>query len=255
MKVRQEQEKKERKIKIDEKRVYKKVPFWLTGIMVLILVIMCFILMNWVKDKTQEYKSVEAFVRYSMGSEFVYDTGFVLSREEDITYIGKTDKLESDGTPIIYKDQYKYLLPVSMGYLNPNSEVGAKRVNYFSDVAYDIEQHKATISYSDKLVDVDAGFLYDGDGTFIFMEEVELTIGTMHYVLSPMSYVRVFFGDSVELLDIQKDEYKYIVIEEDDTVHATANTGYSINLATNVMTIENAPRILFSNIEAMGVLE
>ena len=89
----------------------------------------------------------------------------------------------------------------------------------------------------------------------IFIEEVELAIGKMKYNLSPMSYVRIFYKDSIEIFNLAKDEYQYIELNGYNDVIAVTKTDYSINLGTNVMTVEDVPRILFSNMDVMGVLE
>lgn len=245
----------EKKSKIDNRKKYKKIPLWITLLMLFVLVTVCYVLTTWVKKTTKEYTPEDNFIRYSMGSTFQYDANLVLTREEGKTYIDVDEKIESDGTPIIYEGQSKYLLPVSMAYLDPNSEQGAKRVNYFSTMSYDLEQQKIAVSYNDKTKDMGAGFLYDGNGTFIFIEEVELKIGTIKYTLSPMSYARLFYKDSIEVYDIKEDNYIYLLLEGNNDVTATTKTNYSINLGTNVLTVNEAPRILFSNIEAMGVFE
>jgi hypothetical protein len=87
------------------------------------------------------------------------------------------------------------------------------------------------------------------------MEEVDVIVGNRRITLSPMSYVRIFYKDSIEILDLEKDEYLYFGLNDNNQVIVESKTGYSINIGTNVMTVDDMPRILFSNIEAMGVLE
>lgn len=239
---------------IKRKKIYKKAPFWLTWIMLVILCVVCVFLTKWLNNNTKEYMPKNNFVRYSMGSKITYDKELILNREDDVTYIDYEGKIESDGSPLVYEGQYKYLLPVNMAYVDPNSEDGAKRVNYFSTSLWDKDKNIVTLTYNEKDKDIDSGFLYDGNGTFIFIEEVELNIGNLKYNLSPMSYVRVFHKDSIEVVDIIKDEYQYIELAENEVI-VTTKTDYSIDLITNVMTVNDAPRILFSNIDAMGVLE
>ena len=246
--------KREKKNKIDNRKKYKKIPIWITLLMLFVLVTICYALTTWVRKTTKEYTPKDKFIRYSMGSTFQYDN-LVLTREEGKTYIDVDEKIESDGTPIIYEGQSKYLIPVSMAYLDPNAEQGVKRVNYFSTLSYDIEQQKISVSYNDKTSAIDAGFLYDGNGTFVFIEEVELKIGTVKYTLSPMSYARLFYKDSIEVYDIKEDNYIYLLLDCSNEVTVTTKTNYSINLGTNVLTVNEAPRILFSNIEALGVFE
>lgn len=247
--------KQDKEIKKDKSKYYKKVPFWITWIMLAVLVGTCIFLSTWLKKNTKEYVVHDKFVRYSMGSKIYYDNDLVLKKKDGITYLDADCTVESDGSPLVYEGQHKYLLPISMAYLNPNSEEGPKRVNYFSKTICNMDKKKVTVSYNDKDVEIKDGFMYDGNGTFIFMEEVDIVIGTRRISLSPMSYVRIFYKDSIEILNLKEDEYLYIEINDSNQVIAESKTGYSINIGTNVMTVDDMPRILFSNIEAMGVLE
>ena len=245
----------DKEIKKDKSKYTKKVPFWITWIMLAVLIGMCIFLSTWVKTNTKEYVTDDKFVRYSMGSKIYYDADLVLKREGGITYLDSECKLESDGSPLVYEGQQKYLLPISMAYLNPNSDVGPKRVNYFSKTLYNADKNKVIVSYNDKDIQIKDGFMYDGNGTFIFLEEMDIAIGSMKYSLSPMSYVRIFYKDSIEVFNLKENEYLYIELNDSNQVIAESKTGYSINVGTNVMTVDDMPRILFSNIEAMGVLE
>ena len=238
-----------------QKKFYKKLSFWLPWLTFAVIVVVGIFLMKWVKKNTKEFTPNDKFIRYSMGSKIFYDEELVIKRDEGKTYFEFDDSIESDGTPLVYEGSKKYLLPVNMAYLDPNSEMGAKRVNYFSTTLWNGEENKVTVTHNEKDVDVTAGFMYDGNGTFIFVEETEIVIGNMKYKMSPMSYVRMFYKDSVEILNLLEDEYQYIELTGTKDVTAVCKSGYSINLGTNVMTINDAPRILFSNIEAMGVLE
>ena len=247
--------KQDKEIKKDKSKYYKKVPFWITWIMLAVLIGICIFLSTWVKTNTKEYVPDDKFVRYSMGSEIYYNGDLVLKREDGITYLDAECTVESDGSPLVFEGQHKYLLPVSMAYLNPNSEQGPKRVNYFSKTMCNMEKKKITVSYNDKDTEIKDGFMYDGNGTFIFLEEVDIAIGTRKISLSPMSYVRIFYKDSIEIFNLEEQEYLYIELNDSNQVLAESKTGYSINIGTNVMTVDDMPRILFSNIEAMGVLE
>lgn len=239
----------------EKKKFYKKLAFWLPWLTFAVVIVVAIILMTWVKKNTKEYTPKEKFIRYSMGSKIFYDEELVLKRDGDTTYFEFDDSVESDGTPLVYEGSHKYLLPVNMAYINPNAEMGTKRVNYFSTVSWNSEEKKATVAHNDREVDVTEGFMYDGNGTFIFIEETDLVIGSMKYHMSPMSYVRVYYKDSVEILNLLEDEYQYIELTGNKDVTGVCQNGYSINLGTNVMTVNDAPRILFSNIDAMGVLE
>ena len=106
----------------------------------------------------------------------------------------------------------------------------------------------------EQLLNLQKVFLYDGKGTYIFLEDVDVAVGNVTYNISAMSYVKEIYGQSVEIYDMSNDVYKYITLTNTDAI-VTSYTGYSVNVGTGVMTIGDTKRILFSDIEAMGVLQ
>ncbi len=224
--------------------------FILLGAIFLFLILMVVIV--WYSGTQKNWNPGVETYRYVMGVKVPYSQDMKLIHTDAGTLIEDKDSVYSDGTPIFSEEDEQLILPVSMGLMRPFHEDSLKRVNYFATLkklgdVISIDQNGYTTEVSE-------GFLYDGDGTYIFMEDMTLTIGNSTYYAHSLSYAKVFYRDAVEIYNITTGDYQYIDISNSDTVALSAN-GYSIDLGTGVMTIGDTQRILFADIEAMGVLQ
>ena len=224
--------------------------FILIGAVLLFLILMVVIVWYSTTQKKMQ-PGVDTF-RYIMGVKVEYSPDMKLVYTDDGTLIEDKDSVYSDGTPIVNEEEAQLILPVSMGLMRPFHENSLKRVNYFSTL--NKVGNTVEINQNGFITTVEEGFLYDGEGTYIFLEDMTLTIGPSTYYANAMSYVRVFYKDTIEIYDLTTKDYQYIDISGADTT-ALSKDGDVINLGTGVITIGDTDRILFSDIEAMGVLK
>lgn len=224
--------------------------FILLGAIFLFLILLVVIV--WYSGTQKNWNPGVETYRYVMGVKVEYSADMQLVHTDAGTMIEDKDEVYSDGTPIVNDEEAQLILPVSMGLMRPFHEDSLKRVNYFATLtkAGDVIE----INQNDFITEVDEGFLYDGNGTYIFLEDMTLTIGSSTYYAHAMTYARVFYKDTIEIYNMTTGDYQYIDITNAETTALSAN-GYSINLGTGVMTIGDTQRILFSDIEAMGVLK
>lgn len=224
--------------------------FILLGAIFLFLVLL--VVLVWYSGTQKKWNPGTDTYLYIMGAKVEYSPDMKLVYTENGTVIEDDGSVYSDGTPIVNSDEAQLILPVSMGLMRPFHEDSLKRVNYFSTL--NKEGNVIEINQNGYITKVDEGFLYDGKGTYIFLEDMTLTIGSSTYFAHAMSYAKVFYKDTIEIYNMATDDYQYIDISTADTFALSAN-GYSINLGTGVMTVGDTDRILFSDIEAMGVLK
>jgi hypothetical protein len=218
----------------------------------IVLIVPLVILLLWNRENVEQMTPKEETYRYVAGVKIEYTDEMQLVREEDKTVIKDSDEVDSGSVPIFSSISYKIILPASMGYMRPFNEDPLTRVNYFATVTK--KGSEMEIDNSGTIVTTSEGFLYDGKGTYIFLEDVVVTVGTTSYNISSLSYVKEIYGQSVEIYDMTNDFYKYISLVNTDAI-VTSSEGYSVNVGTGVMTIGDTKRILFSDIEAMGVLQ
>ena len=224
--------------------------FVLLGAIMLFLILLVVIV--WYSSSHKKLKPGVETYRYIMGVKVEYSPEMELLYTDSGTLIEDADQVYSDGTPIVCDEKSQLLLPVSMGLMRPLHENSLKRVNYFATLtkAGDVIE----VKQGDFVTEVSEGFLYDGEGTYIFLEDMTLNIGSSSYYAHAMTYVKVFYQDCIEIYNMTTGDYQYIDIINVDTTALSAD-GYSVNLGTGVMTIGDTQRILFSDIEAMGVLQ
>lgn len=224
--------------------------FILLGAIFLFLILMVVIV--WYSGTQKNWNPGMETYRYVMGVKVPYSQDMKLIHTDAGTVIEDKDAVYSDGTPIVNDEEAQLILPVSMGLMRPFHEDSLKRVNFFATLkkSGDVTE----INQNGVVTKVEEGFLYDGDGTYIFLEDMTLTIGNSTYYADALTYVKVFYKDAIEIYNITTDDYQYIDISNSDTTALSAD-GYSINLGTGVMTVGNTERILFADIEAMGVLK
>ena len=224
--------------------------FILLGAVFLFLVLLVVIL--WYSSTQKKWEPGFETYRYIMGMKVEYSPNMKLVHTEEGTMIDDLDSAYSDGTPLVNPEQSQLILPVSMGLMRPFHEDSLKRVNYFATL--NKVGNVTEINQNGTITNVEEGFLYDGKGTYIFLEDMTLSIGSSTYYAHAMTYARVFYRDAIEIYNMTTDEYQYIDISNAETTALSAD-GYSINLGTGVMTVGDTDRILFSDIEAMGVLQ
>lgn len=224
--------------------------FILLGAIFLFLILLVVIV--WYSGTQKNWKPGMETYRYVMGVKVPYSQDMKLTHTEAGTVIEDEDAVYSDGTPIVNEEDAQLILPVSMGLMRPFHEDSLKRVNFFATLkkSGDITE----INQNGFITEVEEGFLYDGSGTYIFLEDMTLTIGSSTYYAHALTYAKVFYKDAIEIYNITTGDYQYIDISNSDTTALSAD-GYSINLGTGVMTVGNTQRILFADIEAMGVLK
>lgn len=224
--------------------------FILLGAIFLFLILLVVIV--WYSSTQKKWEPGFETCRYIMGMKVEYSPNMKLIHTEDGTVIEDLDSSYSDGTPLVNPNESQLILPVSMGLMRPFHEDSLKRVNYFATLnkVGDVTE----INQNGVITNVEEGFLYDGKGTYIFLEDMTITLGSSTYYAHAMTYARVFYRDAIEIYNMTTDEYQYIDISEVETTALSAD-GYSINLGTGVMTVGDTDRILFSDIEAMGVLK
>ena len=246
----------ERKLRSDKKKLMhsfileNRQWFILLGAIFLFLILM--IVVIWYSGTQKKWQPGMETYQYVMGVKMPYTQDMKLVHTDAGTMIEDKNSVYSDGTPIVNEEDAQLILPVSMGLMRPFHEESLKRVNFFATLK---KAGKITeINQNGVVTNVGEGFLYDGTGTYIFLEDMTLTIGSSTYYAHALTYAKVFYKDAIEIYNITTEDYQYIDISNADTIALSAN-GYSINLGTGVMTIGNTDRILFADIDAMGVLK
>ena len=82
--------------------------------------------------------------------------------------------------------------------------------------------------------EISNSFLYDGVDLYFFLTETNIKIGNDEITLSPMSYIRVNVGNSLEYYDHESDTYKMMEITTEQVI--ATNKDFEVNLSSDKVT-------------------
>ena len=217
-------------------------------ILLVIAMLMLFLKKNIDVETFENHK----FYQYFSGERFDYEGDLKISKENDITELKFKDvQVTLDSTPIYYADEKTILLPKSMSIIYPKMNVSQNKVNYFSKI-YD-ENGEIYLSYKKKNKLLKECFFYDGRDLYMFIEPVDITINGEKKTLSPMSYVIVDYGISVQIYDYKSNTFSTIPLS-DKNVIVTTNV-YTVNLSIDSVAYNNNSRLLIKKVDILNNIE
>lgn len=224
-------------------------------IFVIIMIITIIFVARYISKLNTTSLEEHQFYQYFGGRKVEYKGKLEISKENNgITSLQMKDvKIELDSTPIYYQDiENKILLPEDMAIVFPLNKGTMQRVNYFWNVQ--IESNIAYLENEKNKKSVTNAFLFDGKDLYIFLEPTTITVGEEIYELTPLSYVKVNYRETVEIY--QKQEDIYTIIEEANYGNIIAKTSeYEINLSTDALKYQEKEQLLLKKIEALPIFE
>lgn len=180
-----------------------------------------------------------SFVTYNRGHQSAYNNGTSIEKTNDGVLL--VDKAHVE-TPLVCDNGV--LVTKDMIY----NALSNRRVNCVPASSF-ITIENGNVSISDmfdkeKVFAAENGFLYDGNKTYILLQETTLIVNDREISLSPMSYV-VYDKDGVTYFDFnsQKGDFEELIKKECSVICA----GYEINLDTAVVTFDDVTVLLFSD--------
>lgn len=225
----------------------KIIKFIFVLIMIAVIVFGARYILNLNMTKLEDYE----FYQYFGGQKVEYSGELEIQKENNgITNLKMKDKVITlDSTPIYYKDvENKLLLPQDMAIVFPLDLGNMQKVNRFSTITYEYEI--PCLTYEKNKQSIPKTFLYDGNDTYIFLQQTSITIGDQIFELSPLSYAIVSYRQSVEIY--QKSEDKYTILENINIGNVTAKTeDYEINLSTDALLTGEKEQLLIKKIDVL----
>lgn len=195
---------------------------------ILIPVMVVFVLLLAIYFVYREYKYdnyrnklEESVYQYFLGDRVDYTAIVTYNLKDVIVDIDAKDKnIQYDSTPIYYLDKEKVIFPEEMTLVFPLKSVSQYKLYKYSIYEKSNNLHKITTNtYTG---DYSNFFLYDGDGTYFFPNEVTLMINDKEYKkLGAMSYVSIVGGYTMVYYDRENDTSEFLEIEG-DTISVTS---------------------------------
>ena len=155
------------------------------------------------------------------------EAGAYRAEEKLYTYMGSDDKM---------------LLPVPYAWVQMNVENAAMyRLETFSTA--DISTGSVVLKDQKDVREGAGGFLFDGEGTYIFLEPAEIDWEDDSIEVPAMSFAVVQYGQTLNLHVYGEDSARLISINEKE-VKASFKNGGSVNLGTNKLWLPNGTWLL-----------
>lgn len=218
---------------------------------VLLIVLVMFLV--WYSDGLNSFKPDE--------NTFQFIAGAKVERSGDATYRNKEGVIEiadangksnMAGNPILYEDTAKITLSDNMLLMIPTEGKDVSRVNCFATITE--KGGLSTITMDRKQKQVRGGFLYNGEDTYILLEEATLVIGAKEVELGPLSYVTVAYRQYVEYHNSADNEYEWIALDNVD-VTGKAASGYLLDFGKDVINTGDGEALLFSAVDSVSVIK
>lgn len=217
-----------------------------------ILIILLVLLVVWYGDGLNSYDPQSATFQYIAGVKVDFsDQAVYRNNQGKVSVRDNGDEHTLDSIPILYQGERKITLPVNMLIMIPTQGTAVKRVNYFTSLTE--KNGIVTLEKDKKRADVLGGFLYDGEDTYVFLENTTLYLGSMKIELEPLSYARVAYKQYVEYYNSADNSHDWVVIGETE-VMAKSESGYTLNLGKDVVDVGSGEILIYSAVDSLKVI-
>lgn len=196
------------------------------------------------------------FLSY-LGEEYHYDGKTTLKWDKNKMYMDNVElngKLTPDGTPLYMEDRESLIATSMMSYTNPDTNY-MRRLSYFGRVYS--EKGKCLLSVDGRRkMEVNGGYLFDGDNTWIFLEPTTVTVGTQEITLEPMSYITVKNKDYFYYYSANDKKSVFQEWTGDDITASDEEKTWELNLSRDLLTTEDGKiQMLIPNPEVLDVIQ
>lgn len=182
------------------------------------------------KKEVLEYSSYQ----YFNDQKFNYAAGTKLELEEN-NVILKSDKTiaSADTSPIYYNDEEMIVTTRNMSYVNPKT--GDERYVPICTTLYKNEEEQICIRKGRKELVLDGGFLFDGQDTYVFLDEVVINYAGRKYEAAPFSFAVVTADGDTRTYLYGTQEYNLDNISSDSIFALEEYYGYQVNMKYDTM--------------------
>lgn len=173
----------------------------------------------------------------SAGRRMALKTGTqLLVKEEGTTFRGADEQQVLNTSPIYYVSGDAIILPYDMIYVNARNKTfwRAERFKAVRVAENEVLYEKQRLN--------DRGFLYDGRNTYVFLEEMVLTINGKTQSVGALSCIQLYSSDTYTLYDTHSRKIQAERLYQ-DAVEA-AGKDYRIDLANDILYDKEQERTL-----------
>lgn len=192
-----------------------------------------------------------------LGEEFDYQGKTTLKWDKNQMYM-QNDTIDGSlapgGTPLYMEDRESLIVTSMMSYTNPDTNY-MRRLSYFGKVYYEKGMCLLSVDGRKKL-EVNGGYLFDGNNTWIFLEPTTVTVGSQKIVLEPMSYITVKNKDYFYYYSAGDKKSVFTDWTGDDITATDEEATWTLNLSRDLLTTADGKiQMLIPNPEVLDVIQ
>lgn len=221
-------------------------------IIVIELLLICALLGVLFVKKVESYHFDSDATYFLDAMDYIVPAGSVAkvdSKTKDITIERNKDfSLEATGTPVYYNEIPKLVLMKDLAYIKPaNGVIYPYRLSYFTEISIEPNGVSTIMRDTNSKLETD-GFLFDGNNTYVFLEDTYLEYSNKRVSLPAFSYVTVLKDNYVEFFDYNS---KQITLENTEyPVYArNLNDSYKVNLTFDIVSFNSGDVMLHSYVD------
>ena len=204
----------------------------------IVIIILVFIMYR----EAGAYRAEEKLYTYMGEVQTEYPEGTKFQRTDDATYLKNAGGQSISSRPLYMGSDDKMLLPVPYAWVQMNvGNAAMYRLETFSTA--DISTGSVVLKDQKDVREGAGGFLFDGEGTYIFLEPAEIDWEDDSIEVLAMSFAVVQYGQTLNLHVYGEDSARLISINEKE-VKASFKNGGSVNLGTNKLWLPNGTWLL-----------
>ena len=204
----------------------------------IVIIILVFIMYR----EAGAYRAEEKLYTYMGEVQTEYPEGTKFQRTDDATYLKNAGGQSISSRPLYMGSDDKMLLPVPYAWVQMNvGNAAMYRLETFSTA--DISTGSVVLKDQKDVREGAGGFLFDGEGTYIFLEPAEIDWEDDSIEVPAMSFAVVQYGQPLNLHVYGEDSARLISINEKE-VKASFKNGGSVNLGTNKLWLPNGTWLL-----------
>lgn len=185
---------------------------------------------------------------YSHLQKMEYDKVQLKSKNGNTTLEKGNESIILESDPIYYVDGIRMILPKDMAIVNSQNGT-MNKIIHFSEIHKD--SGKVTLIEKGKEKILRDFFLYDGEDTYVFFDEIEIKNGNQVIKVAPFTHVKLFNNSTaIEIYSKTTDKLEIFDIAE-NKITVSSNYGYSLDLKLGVLKTSIGEQLLFKEVGAL----
>lgn len=191
------------------------------------------------------YRAQKELYTYIGEVKTTYVAGTKFQHTDEGTFLKKANGQSISSRPLYEESDDKLILPVPYTWVTMTvGNISMCRLETFSTV--DVSTGPVNLKDENQSREGVNGFLYDGEGTYIFLEPVTLDWESDSREIPPMSFVTVQYGGSMNL-HVYGENSASVISVDGKEVKASFQNGGMVDLGTNKLWLANGTWLLLFN--------